>query len=160
MIAVATTKRTTHVWITQDYGSKACPTPMIIPKCQRCFGIFIFWEKTEKVGMLYSITAMHLPPNRSRSEKKLRNEIFRQLFAEMKSARPYQIVISGGRIDTREHRFLYKMSLRRYAMYLQSHFPNLEICIHIPNQDTAYSNMVLHEDGTVTVTFYSYPKAA
>ncbi len=144
-------------WITQHYGINNWKVqPMVIPKCRRCIGIFIFWRSILEDGVVFSVTGIHLPPGTPKYTKLVRDAVSNKLSKDVPEGVPYQIVFCGGTIDTPQNTFLYKNSLRRYVYPLRNKYPNITTMIYEPNEKTFDTTMFLTKDGNIDVRQRSY----
>ncbi|HRH24948.1 MAG TPA: hypothetical protein PLQ20_01230 [Candidatus Paceibacterota bacterium] len=127
---------------------------MIIPRCARCLGVFIFWESILGSAVIYSVTALHLPPGKRDYIKSVSKEILKRVPQDVPSGKPYLIILGGGKIDSPKNKFFYKNSLRHYILPLKRNFPGIEIQIVSPEKNTMFTNLTLNKQGEVEATQY------
>lgn len=157
MISITLSKRGNGRFLTQHSEMNHWPLqPMVIPKCARCTGMFIFWKTLSERTMILSITGVHLPPGSAKYLKKTRNNFFKDLLEDVPNGTPYYAVVCGGKIDTPQNKFLYHNSLRHYIYPLQEKYPDIPIVIFPPTDTTAYTTLFLAKDGTVDASMRHY----
>jgi hypothetical protein len=131
---------------------------MVIPRCARCFGIFIFWKSIVKKEVTYSITAIHVPPGKRSYIKSVSKELLKRVPKDVPSGEPYHIIFGGGKINTPQNRFFYKNSIRGYILPLQRKYPSIEINLFEVKDNTFFTTMFLSKDGEISAKNY-YPKS-
>lgn len=109
MLVVNLSKRGNSTWITQHSSpNKWDLKTMVIPKCARCLGIFIFWKSLIQNKTIYSVTGLHLTPGKPKYTKLVSKEILSKLRKDVPKGSPYHIVFGGGKINTPQNKFLMK----------------------------------------------------
>jgi hypothetical protein len=155
MLPVTLSKKGNARWRTIHYGINGWKLqPMIIPKCARCTGIFIFWEAVFSDCTVYSITGAHLPPAHKKDTRAIHREFFKGMQKDIPGGKPYYAIVCGGKIDTPQNKWWYYFSRRRYVEYLSNMYPDLEISIYTPDKDTAAMTMKLDEHGEVDADYF------
>lgn len=155
MIPVTLSKKGHGRWITQHFGANGHKMqPMIIPRCARCFGIFIFWKARVGGKIIYSITGLHLPPGTPRYTKYTGKEVLRRLMKELPLSQPYYLIACGGNINTPQNRFFYKKSWQHYLSPFKIVYPDLQVNMYAVEKNTVQTTMYLHENGTTSAKLY------
>lgn len=155
MIALPLSKTGNPRWTTQHSSKNTWDIdPMVIPRCARCFGVFIFWESVIENTVIYSVTAMHLPPGTKNYVKTVSKELLKRIPKDVPNGKPYCIILGGGKIDTPQNKFFYRNSIRGYILPLQRKYPSVEILFLTTQKNTLFTTMYLKKNGEVEAKNY------
>jgi hypothetical protein len=155
MTPVLLSKKGGARWITQHYGINGWKLqPMIIPRCARCTGVFIFWKTIFPKAVAYSVTAGHIPPMPRKYTREIQKDLLKNFHDGTLGSEPYLIVFCGGRIDTPQNKYWYKLAAKRYVQFADRVYKDIPVMVVVPNKTTTGTNLYLHEDGSVSARFY------
>ncbi|MCC7436660.1 hypothetical protein IT402_02165 [Candidatus Nomurabacteria bacterium] len=158
MIVIELSKKGNCRWVTQHTSANIWDIePMVIPRCARCFGVFIFWKSIVNRNVIHSVTGIHLPPGSPSFTKSVSKELLNRIRDDVPKGQPYHIIFGGGKIDTPQNRFLYSTSIKKYIFALKNMFPFVPIEFYKPKENTWFTTMVLKKEGEISTTQY-YPK--